>query len=130
MDRGGTAFLQIILRSRLIGPLHGEVGFLLLPPAIANGSAGLLVDLFVSGNLSSYAGAGAGFGFGAGDSPGGTSTLYFGLGFGYRFNERHLQIGVDAGAWYGAMVQTGGGVPTERDRILWPMGGVALLYEL
>lgn len=157
VQMGGTGFLQAMVRMRVIGPLYFELGGFLLPigpQLMVNGSTGLVLEVPIAGDLSTYAGAGGGLGFFMGEGvsgcpavepgPGELSTepadctavgmavLYFGharLGVGYRIIERHLWIGVDGGLWYGQYVELSGDEPAERDRVLWPMGGFALFHQ-
>jgi hypothetical protein len=132
---GGSAVFQLLLRMRVVGPLHAEAGAFVFGSggvALMNASAGLVVDQPVSAGFSVYGGGGVGFGGGvAGESEEGAGTLsasywHARMGLGYRFKDRGLRIGVDGGFWYGVY----SGSDDDTDRFLIPMGGLVLLYEL
>jgi hypothetical protein len=118
---GGASAAQALLRVRVVGPLSVEVASLLV-----TGSAGLVYDAPVVGNVSIYAGAGA-----AGVVlPRGKSIAYghARLGAGFRSRARNLWFGVDGGAWFGGFDKSVDGI---RDwRVIWPIPGFTLLHEL
>jgi len=146
---GGTAFLQLLGRIRVAGPLYTEAGlFVWGPTPMANGSAGVVVDVPILGNLSTYAGAGLGFGWTTEENmrPGCeekigedcilTANAYLGfghsrVGLGYRLPDRGIRIGVDVGFWYGRAGDDGGIDQTAGSHpFLIPMAGFAVLHEL
>jgi len=122
---GGSAVAQILGRINVVGPLYAEVGFFAWgPEPAANGSAGVVVDLAIVGNLSTYAGGGGGFGAGVSSYAG----FWHGrVGLGYRFPDHSIRIGIDGGFWYGLK---GDDETAGSDEFLIPMGGFVLLYEL
>ncbi len=140
---GGTAYLQLIYRLRMFGPLLldiGGAGFV-LPPGGAGGnvSGGLVVDVPLVRRWSIYTGAGGGAAFvwaGDGEGTGTTSQAYYygRIGFAVRLGPEHLdQIGIDGGAWFGKLYDQDDrveGTSKSERRFLWPMAGLFFLHAL
>jgi hypothetical protein len=117
---GGTSLLQPVLRFRVVGPLSVEAGFMLI-----SGSAGLVYEVPVMGNVSIYAGVGAG----AFLLP--RRVIEYGharLGVGFRARTQNLWFGVDGGAWLGAWGKSADG--PDDWRVAWPIPGFTILHEL
>ena len=136
---GGSAYVQVALRQRLVGPLIFEAGALpgLGFPA-ANASVGLSLELLQK-IVSPFVSVGAGGGVGCGEEaspdpkdtkappkqPGfgcsGAAFQYSRLGLMFDLtSDRLFRITLDGGAWYGIM-----GAKGSRNRsFLWPMVGV------
>ena len=139
---GGTAYLQLLYRLRIVGPLLldlGGLGFALPGGAGGNVSGGLVVDVPLARRWSIYTGAGGGAAFiFAGDGEGAGTTgqaYYYGrLGFAVRLGVEHLdQLGIDGGAWYGKLYERDHsveGTSSSEQRFLWPMAGVFFLHAL
>ena len=143
---GGTSYLQLLYRQRLVGPLlldAGAMGFALPGGAGGNVSAGLVVDVPLRRRWSIYTGAGGGAAFiFAGDGEGagaiGQAYVYGRLGFAVRLGVEHLdQIGIDGGVWYGKQysqtdkTQDGSTSSSSSEkRLLWPMAGFFFLHAL
>lgn len=143
---GGSGYVQVVYRYRLLEPLALEVGSLGASHAI-NGSFGLLSEAPLSSRWAAHVGSGVGFGALSGDVQdpscpvdtkpddcklvhGSTSAFfaYFRAGPSlYLGRERRDALGLDVGAWVGTLSRSIDDVETSR-RLLWPMAGVFYLH--
>jgi hypothetical protein len=153
---GGSAFVQVVYRLRLLGHSYLEVGGGGAPEGTLNASLGLVVAHSTGTRFFPYAAAGVGMGTttsapgmeknAAGASCGLDATagcpwssravgfFYARAGVGAVVDaSRHLSLHLDVGTWVGEKAVTsddGRGTRTSATtRITWPMVGVAGYYS-
>ena len=142
-EAGGPAFGQVVVRIRVIGSLHVDLGALAMgapETGGANASAGLVLDAPVGGRWSLFGGAGAGCGgYFAASGDGDTATggrvygyarggLAVRLGF-----DRRDQLGVEGAVWLGEeqqMEDSEGEATTRARHFVWPVPGIFWLHTL
>jgi hypothetical protein len=151
LQLGGSSFVQLVYRLRLLGHSYLELGGAGAPEGTMNASAGLMVALRTGTRFFPYAAGGVGFGV-AGGGPGpspdeasscvdgtkscpwessGVSYGYARAGVGMTFGVNHnASVLLDFGAWKGTRWHwhdDGMGTLTDvSEPFVWPMPGLAM----